>query len=101
MRKLEAAISYILWTIPNTEYCSLSTYLGRAQEDLGIDDPQDIALMQNAILETLFGLDSLNLHELLELYANDPNHVEKFGRSIYFEGSIRDIIQNEIIRRAK
>ena len=101
MRKLEAAISYILWSIPNTEYCALATYLGRAEKDLGIDEPSDMVLVENAILETLFGLDSLTLHELLELYANNPHQVNKFGRDIYFDGSIRDLIENEIIRRTK
>ena len=101
MRKLEAAISYILWSIPNTEYGALSTYIERAKDDLGIDDPSEIVLVENAILETLFGLDSLTLHELLELYALDPRHVNKFGRDIYFDGSIRDLIEKEMLRRTK
>lgn len=100
MTKLESAISYILWSIPNTEYGALSTYIIRAKDDLNIEESETL-LIQNAILETLFGLDSLTLHELLELYALDPRHVNKFGRDIYFEASIRDLVEKEMLRRTK
>ncbi len=100
MTKIESALNYILWAIPNTKYTSLNVYLKQAEDDLKLE-PSEVVLIENAVLEVLFDLEDLDIHELMELYKNNPSSVNKFGKEIYFTGCVADLAENEMIRRMK